>query len=57
MSEEQKEKLKQQAKEYAWMIFNQSEKDRINNFDHFINIIWLYIDEQIKDHCEEKHHE
>lgn len=57
MSDEQISKLKEEAKHYAWMIFNQSEKDRINNFEHFVEILWLYVDERISQHCEEKHDE
>jgi hypothetical protein len=57
MSEEQIRDLKQQAKDYAWAIFNQSEKDRLNNFEHFVNVLWLYVDQQIKNHCKDKHDE
>jgi hypothetical protein len=57
MSEQEIRDLKQQAKDYAWAIFNQSEKDRLNNFEHFVNVLWLYVDQQIKNHCKDKHDE
>ncbi len=57
MSKERVDLLKQQAKDYAWAIFNQSEKVRIDNFNHLVNVLWLYVDEQIASHCEDKHNE
>lgn len=48
------DKLKQEAKDYAWKIFNQTELDRQDNFNHVIEVIWIYIDQRIaecKKHC------
>lgn len=49
MSDLDVDKLKQEAKDYAWMIFNQSESDRIDSFNHFVDIVWIYIDQRINE--------
>lgn len=55
MSEEQKSKLKEDAKRYVRALYLTHRNDDIDAWDRIIDVVWLYIDEQISQHCKESH--
>lgn len=55
MSEEQKAKLKEEAKRYVRSLYLTHRNDDIDAWDRIIDVVWLYIDEQIRQHCEDTH--
>lgn len=50
-----RDELKEQAKKYAYELFHQSETNRLESFEHLVDVIFLYIDQEIKMHCVDKH--
>jgi hypothetical protein len=55
MSDDSKNKLKEQAKDYVRSLYLKHRNDDIEAWDHIINILWDEIDLMVAQHCKEEH--
>lgn len=49
--------LKEEAKDYIELLYRQHKEDDVVAWDHLIDVIFLYIDQAVREHAERHHKE